>query len=71
MSSPDADRQAVYESDLVLKMARNHVTLFEKAVDIEFLKNLEQVRGYTMLSIERLYDLYLTLNYLNAAIFLR
>lgn len=67
MSSPDEDRQAVYESDLVMKVARNHVTLFEKVVDIEFLKNLEQVRDYTMLSIERIYDLYLTVNYLNAA----
>jgi len=67
MSSFDTDRQAVYDSDLVLKMARNHVNLFEKVVDIEFLKNLEQVRDYTMLSIERLYDLYLTVNYLNAA----
>lgn len=71
MSSSDADRQAVYDSDLVMAIARNHVTFFEKLVDIEFLKNLEHVRDHTILSIERLYDLYLTLNYLNAAIFLR
>lgn len=67
MSSFGTDHQAVYNSDLMLKMARNHVSLFEKVVNIEFLKNLEQVRDYTMLSIERLYDLYLTVNYLNAA----
>jgi hypothetical protein len=48
-------------------MARNHVSWFEKVVDKEFLKNLEQVRDYTMLSIESLYALYLTVNYLNAA----
>ena len=67
MSSFDTNHQAVYDSDLMLKMARNHVSLFEKVVDKEFLKNFEQVRDYTMLSIERLYDLYLTINYLNAA----
>jgi hypothetical protein len=71
MSSPDADRQEVYDSDLVMTVAQNHVNFFEKLVDIEFLKNLEQMRDYTILSIERFHDLYLTLNYLNAAIFLR
>ena len=56
MSSPDADRQEVYDSDLVMTIAQNHVNFFEKLVDIEFLRNLEQMRDYTILSIERLYD---------------
>lgn len=67
MATFDAKIQSIYDSDLVLKMARNHVSLFEEVVDKEFLENFEQVRDYTMLSIERLYDLYLTVNYLNAA----
>lgn len=59
--------QSFYDDDSMLKMARNHISLFRKVVSKDFLKNLERVESYTMLSIERLYDLYLTVNYLNSA----
>jgi hypothetical protein len=59
--------QEWYDDDLLLKMARNHLTLFEKVTPPDFLHYLSLVRENTMLSIERLYDLYLTIKYLNDA----
>jgi O-methyltransferase len=52
--------------DHILKMARNHIGLFSTVVGVEFLGLVEQVRDRTMLSLERLYDLYLSVNYVNA-----
>lgn len=59
--------QSIDDLDWQLKMARNHLRAFKKVVNNEFLGILEQVQGYTMLSIEALYDLYLSVKYVNAA----
>lgn len=54
-----------YDADLQLKMARNHIDLFGNVVGDNFLALFEQVRSKTMLSIERLYDLYLACQYVD------
>ena len=56
-----------YDSDLQLKMARNHIDLFGNVVGQLFLAHFEQVKTRTMLSIERLYDLYLACQYVDKA----
>lgn len=56
-----------YEADLQLKMARNHLQLFEAVVEPRFLDFYAQIRDRTMLSIERLYDLYSSVQYVDAA----
>jgi O-methyltransferase len=54
-------------ADRQLKAARNHNDLFSKVVDKEFLNFYEKVKSNTMLSIESLYDFYLSMRYINAA----
>lgn len=56
-----------YDADLQLKMARNHIDLFGNVVGDKFLAHFEQVRSKMMLSIERLYDLYLACQYVDKA----
>lgn len=56
-----------FESDLQLKMARNHLNGFTEMVEEDFLQKYEIVREYTMCSMERLYDLFLSINYLDEA----
>jgi len=59
--------QELYEADLQLKMARNHLSLFSKVVPPNFIEYKDLISDKTMLSIERLYDLFLTVKYLNEA----
>jgi hypothetical protein len=56
-----------YDADLQLKMARNHIELFRSVAGDRFLTHFEQVKSRTMLSIERLYDLYLACQYVDGA----
>ncbi len=56
-----------HDADLQLKMARNHIDLFGNVVGEKFLAPFEQVKSKTMLSIERLYDLYLACQYVDKA----
>ena len=55
------------ESDMQLNMARNHIQLFSTVAGPEFMSIYERVRPQTMLSIERLYDMYLSCRYVEAA----
>jgi len=48
-------------------MARNHIDLFRTVVGDKFLDYFDQVKSKTMLSIERLYDLYLSSQYVDKA----
>jgi len=50
-----------------LKSLRNHMTLFNKVTGERFNGHLQVVQDHTMLSVERLYDIYLSVNYLNDA----
>ena len=54
-----------FDQDLQLKMARKHIDLFSKVVPENFLRLMDKVKDSTMLSIERLYDIYLTCKYLD------
>ena len=65
--SKNADFNSIYNSDLQLKSARNHVALFERVTSEEFKISYSLVKSRTMLSIERLYDLYLGVKYVNQA----
>ena len=49
------------------RMYKNHLKLFSKVVDNEFLTSYNKVKKNTMLPIERLYDLYKSVLYINFA----
>jgi SAM-dependent methyltransferase len=53
--------------DVLLRAARNQLTLFEKVVEPEFREILSNVREFTMCSMPALYDLYKSLKYVNQA----
>lgn len=57
----------VCDENLLLKKARNHLTLFSKVAGSNFQSLVQQVEKHTMLSMERLYDLHLAINYVNEA----
>ena len=58
---------ANFETDYQLKMARNHLNGFTEMVEEGFIEKYEAAREYTMCSVERLYDLYLSINFLDDA----
>ena len=53
--------------DMQFKMARNHIDLFSAVAGETFMAIYDHVRPFTMLSIERLYDLYLSVRYVDQA----
>lgn len=55
------------ELDYQAKMSRNHKEFFPRVAGDEFLHIYETVRSRTMLPMERLFDLYLSCRYVDAA----
>lgn len=53
--------------ETILKTARNNILLFEKVAERKFLEFFKQVKNSTMCSMPALYDLYLSIKYINQA----
>ena len=56
-----------FNNNFQYRMYKNHIKLFSKVMDREFLTIYNKVKKNTMLPIERLYDLYKSVLYINSA----
>ncbi len=55
------------EIDYQLKMARNHIAAFLEVTDPGFREIYDSVKAFSMCPVERLYDLYKAVRYVDAA----